>query len=161
MIFLTVGTSFPFDRLVQEVDEAVARGRIDSEIFAQVGRGGYTPKHFESSETLEKKEFDRWFQRSEAVISHAGMGTITMALEQNKPILVVPRLKELGELVNDHQLATAKRFEQMGHVLAVYEINELPGKVKLLKSFQPVPRESQVEQVAARIGIFIHHCLEK
>ena len=95
------------------------------------------------------------------MIAHAGMGTITMALEQNKPILVVPRLKKYRELVNDHQLATAKRFEQLGHVIAVYHTNELPEKVKLLRSFKTVPRKSQVEKVSARIGLFLNQSLQK
>ena len=31
MIFLTVGTSFPFDRLVRAMDELVTQGEIDAE----------------------------------------------------------------------------------------------------------------------------------
>lgn len=161
MIFLTVGTSFPFDRLVEAVDEAVSAKKITNSIFAQVGRGGYRPRNFDSVETLEKNEFDNYFHQADAVIAHAGMGTITMALEQNKPILVMPRLKKYGELVNDHQLATAKRFEQLGHVLAIYETSELPAKADLLKSFQPVPRLTQVEKVAERIGTFLRQGMAK
>lgn len=161
MIFLTVGTSFPFDRLVQAVDEYVSQGRIESAIFAQVGKGGYRPRNFNSVETLDKGKFDEYFEQAEAVIAHAGIGTITMALERHKPILVMPRLKKYRELVSDHQLASAKHFEQLGHVIAAYDINELPEKLNLLKSFQPAPRGSQVEKVANRIGTFLHQCLSK
>lgn len=161
MIFLTVGTSFPFDRLVKAVDEAVTRGKIAEDIFAQIGRGGYRPKNFDSVETLDKKKFDEYFERSGSVIAHAGMGTITMALEENKPILVAPRLKKYRELVNDHQLATAKRFEQLGHVVAVYDLINLPDKLQLLQSFQPVRRNSQPEKVAARIGFFLQYLQQK
>ena len=73
MIFLTVGTSFPFDRLVKAIDELAGQGKIDSEIYAQVGIGGYTPRHFESVETLDKNTFDEFFTKSDAVIAHAGM----------------------------------------------------------------------------------------
>lgn len=155
MIFLTVGTSFPFDRLVRAVDEAVAKKDIKEKIFAQVGKGGYRPKNFNSIEILDKIKFDEYFSRSSAIIAHAGMGTITMALEENKPILVMPRLKKFQELVNNHQLFTARRFEQLGHVLAVYEKKDLPYKLDGLKSFQPVQRRSQAKDVAERIGRFI------
>ena len=37
MIFLTVGTLFPFDRLVNAVDKAVANGLITEDVFAQIG----------------------------------------------------------------------------------------------------------------------------
>ena len=161
MIFLTVGTSFPFDRLVRAVDLLASQGRVESEIFAQVGKGGFHPNHFESVETLEKIAFDKYFTEADAIIAHAGMGTITMALAQHKPILVMPRLKKYRELVNDHQLATAKRFEQLGHVLAAYHINELHEKIRALKSFQPIPRENQAVNVAERIGLFLHQCLQK
>jgi len=36
MIFLTVGTQFPFDRLVKAVDETVRKNGLDEQIFAQV-----------------------------------------------------------------------------------------------------------------------------
>jgi len=156
MIFLTVGTSFPFDRLVKAIDDLVAQGKLRPDIFAQVGKGGYRPQNFDFVETLDKVKFDAYFEKAEAVIAHAGMGTITMALERHKPILVVPRLKKYQELVNDHQLATAKHFEQLGHVIAAYDINELTLKLELLKTFKPAPRESQVELVAERIGAFLN-----
>lgn len=158
MIFLTVGTSFPFDRLVKAVDELAGQNKIGSEIFAQVGIGGYQPKNFDSIETLDKKKFDDFFSNSQAVIAHAGMGTITTALTQLKPILVFPRLKKYGELVNDHQSATARRFEELGHVVAAYEVEDLAEKISLLMNFTPVPRKSQAAAVSKRIGDFLKQC---
>jgi len=159
MIFVTVGTSFPFDRLIRAMDELADRGEFEEEIFAQVGKNGYRPRHFKSVETLDKQQFDIYFDKAEALIAHAGMGTITMALNQHKPILIMPRLRRLKELVNDHQLATAKHFEQLGHVLTVYDVKNLPHKYQMLKSFQPTPRKSQAEQVASRIGNFLTQLL--
>lgn len=161
MIFLTVGTSFPFDRLVRAVDQYVTEKRINETIFAQIGKGGYRPENFDWVETLDKKKFDEHFSQAETIIAHAGMGTITMALDSHKPILVMPRLKKYRELVNDHQLITAQRFEQLGHVIAVYDTNDLPNKFPLLKSFEPIPRKSQADQVALRIGNFLQHCMGK
>lgn len=42
MIFVTVGTQLPFDRLIEMVDEAAPE--LDQEIFAQTGSGKYIPK---------------------------------------------------------------------------------------------------------------------
>lgn len=157
MIFLTVGTLFTFDRLVKAVDTAVAQGQLNSEIIAQIGKGGYKPKNFYSVETLEKK-YDAYFARADCIIAHAGMGTITMALSADKPILVVPRQKKYKELISDHQLATARRFEQLGHVLAVYNMNDLPVKLRALQNFQPTRRITQADRVAERIGRFLKNC---
>jgi UDP-N-acetylglucosamine transferase subunit ALG13 len=160
MIFITVGTSFPFDRLVQAIDDAVTNKEIEAEFFAQVGKGGYRPKNFDSVETLNKGIFDEHFEKADAVISHAGMGTIAMALEQNKPIMVMPRMKKYKELVNDHQLSAAKRFEKLGHVISAYDTTQLIDKFTMLKSFVPIHRESSVKQVSARIGVFLWQCLK-
>lgn len=155
MIFVTVGTSFPFDRLVRAVDEAVEQGAITEEVFAQVGVGGCRPRSFASVETMNKVEFDEYFSRSSAIISHAGMGTISMACERGKPILVMPRLKIHKELVNDHQTIAARRFEQMGHVLAAYDAKQLVDKCAQLSRFTPTPRAAEPQAVAERIAFFL------
>ena len=54
MIFMTVGTQFPFDRLVRAVDEAVGMELITDHIFAQIGKNATVPRNFESVETLQK-----------------------------------------------------------------------------------------------------------
>lgn len=113
MIFLTVGTQLPFDRLVKTVDEWCARQGDDFVCFAQVGRLGqenYRPKHFAFEERLSHDFFEERLKASRLVISHAGMGSIISALTYQKPILILPRLANLGEHRNEHQLATAERF---------------------------------------------------
>ncbi len=147
MIFMTVGTLFSFDRLVMTVDEAVGEGLIEEPIFAQVGPGGFRPDNMEYAEVLDKEQFDDYFEKAEAVISHAGMGTISMALNSDKPLLVMPRMKKYGEHVNDHQVDTARRFEELGHVLAVLDELELVRKVKELKDFKPAKRSADREGV--------------
>jgi len=84
------------------------------------------------------------------------MGTITAALENQKPLLVVPRLKKYGEVVNDHQVAICKKFEELGHMLVAYDMKNLPNKLEELKDFMPKPRESQAGAVAERISKFLN-----
>jgi len=155
MIFLTVGTQFPFDRLVKTVDDLVAGGVIEEEVFSQVGDDAYEPRSFKSVASLDKKAFDECIHNASAIISHAGMGTITMALDTGKPLLVMPRRKRYGEVVNDHQVAIAHKFEQLGHLLVAYEPEELADKVKLLKGFKPSPRLVRPEAVVKRIAEFL------
>lgn len=107
MIFVTVGTQLPFDRLVKSVDAWAGNNR-EEEIFAQVGPSKYKPQNFSFSEFVKPSEANRYFQQSELVVSHAGMGSILTALRFRKPILILPRLASLGEHRNEHQLATSK-----------------------------------------------------
>ncbi len=156
MIFLAVGTQFGFDRLVKVVDEAIGRQVIQDTVFAQIGPGSYLPKRMEYVVSLEKEEFDTVLNSCDAMISHAGMGNIALALKLGKPLLVMPRLKRFGEVVNDHQVDTARKFEQLGHVLAAYDEEELAEKIKLLRAFVPEPRVNQADKVAQRIAEFLY-----
>lgn len=155
MIFLTVGTSFPFDRLVKAVDNAIGRALIKEEIFSQIGTGGFKPKHMKYVEMLDKEEFDICFRKASGLISHAGIGSVTMALENNKPMLVMPRLRRYGEVVNDHQLDIVKKFEKDNYILVAYSEKDLPEKVHALGSFVPRKRQTQPEAVARRISLFL------
>ena len=155
MIFLTVGTLFPFDRLVRTVDEAAHRVGLDEELFGQIGPSTYVPRHMRYVDRLPKAEFDELIEGASGLIGHAGIGTITMALQHNKPLLVLPRLHRYGEHVNDHQLGTARKFESLGHVMAAYSEDELIAKLHRLADFVPTPRTPQPEAVAGRIRRFI------
>ena len=156
MIFLTVGTQFPFDRLVKAVDDAIVRGICTDEVYGQIGETTYQPKGFRAVASLDKRQFDKCFREAWGVIGHAGMGTIAMALEMNKPLLVLPRCKRFGEVVNDHQVAIACKFEQLGHLLVAHGPDEVAGKMGLLRGFQPTPRPIQPEAVAGRIAEFLN-----
>ena len=157
MIFLTVGTQFPFDRLVCAVDRVCKKGLVYDEIFGQIGKSSYIPKYFNATMFLEKKKYIDYFNDSSAIISHAGMGTIALALEQNKPLLVMPRSVQFGEVVNNHQIAIAKKFEKRGHILVAYEPEQIPRKIHELKTFVPTARKNSVISVIQRITDFIQN----
>jgi UDP-N-acetylglucosamine transferase subunit ALG13 len=161
MIFLTVGTQFPFDRLVKSVDEVVNQNGVEEEIFGQIGQSTYQPRNFKAVSYLEKHLFDAYMTDASCIISHAGIGTITTALEENKPLLVMPRRQIYQEVVNDHQVAIAQKFEQLGYILVAYEISDLPNKVKELKHFVPKKRCPQAKAVADRITKFLINISEK
>jgi UDP-N-acetylglucosamine transferase subunit ALG13 len=161
MIFLTVGTQFPFDRLVKSVDEMISENGFKDEIFAQIGESSYQPRNFEAVSFLEKRLFDKHIREASGIISHGGIGTIAMALEYNKPLLAMPRLKRYGEVVHDHQVAIVKRFELLGHILVAYEVAELPAKIKQLKNFMPCRRAAQPQAVAGRIAQFLNELSKK
>jgi len=155
MIFLTVGTQFPFDRLVRGVDRAAGAGEIRDVVFAQVGIGGYKPEHLQWVEQLDRGTFIQKVRESRAIIAHAGMGTILTALEAGKPLLVMPRQRKFGEAVNDHQTAMARRFAALGHVLMARDETELPRVLPAIASFRPSPRRATGDGIVRRLRIFL------
>ena len=136
MIFVTVGTDQPFDRMMKVVDAWVAE-RARNDVFAQIGEGGWEPKSIPFSHFLSPPEFKQRFAQARVIIAHAGMGTILSALSHGKPILVMPKLASLGEHRNEHQLATARRMMSLGHVTVAFNEVELREKLDKLDSLIP------------------------
>ncbi len=155
MIFLTVGTVLPFDRLVKAVDKAVADGLITAPVFAQIGNSNLKPDNMEYAKMLSKDDFNKNMAESEYLISHAGIGSMVTALEFGKRMLVMPRLKRLKEHVDDHQVFSAEKFEELGHVLVAYDQSELPAKLRDLESFVPKPRHVEPEAVIRKVADFL------
>ncbi len=155
MIFVTVGTQFPFDRLIKAVDTALETGQVNEQVFAQTGEGSYKPRNFPTKPSLEKESFDEYVRQATGIISHAGIGSINIAMAYDKPMLVMPRLKKYGEVVNDHQVAIARKFAESGHVLLANDEEELLEKIKELPFFIPRQRIAQPELVTRRVMGFL------
>ena len=155
MIFITVGTQFPFNRLVKSFDKVISQNPFKEDVFAQIGHSSYRPHNFEAVPFLEKPLFDKYIRKASYVISHAGMGTICATTKHNKPLLVMPRQQIYGEVVNDHQIAIARRFEQLGYILVAYEPEDLAMKLTQLKTFVPHKRQVKSQAVVERITQFL------
>ncbi len=106
-VFVTVGAQMPFDRLLAAV-EAVAKGRA-LDVFAQKGVGGRACG-LPGPDLLAPAAFQERYDWADLVVAHAGTGSILAALELGKPIAVMARRAALAETRNDHQIATAARF---------------------------------------------------
>ena len=129
----------PFDRLIELADNWAAR-HPDVHIFAQTGGGKYIPKHFSFSEMVSPHEYRRHIQESDIVLSHVGMGTVLSASELNRPLVCMPRRKELGEVTSDHQTATAGWISKMRGIFLFEDAGELDKAIDTAyssrKSFQ-------------------------
>lgn len=115
MIFVTIGTQEPFDRLIRAVDQYAPKWGGER-VIAQMGVSEYSPRNIEQVDYLSPEKYAEIFDESRLIISHAGTGTILTALLKRKPILVMPRIASLGEHRNEHQMATAVRFGELGYL---------------------------------------------
>ena len=155
MIFVTIGTQLPFDRLIRIIDELAPE--LNEEIIAQVYQCGFSPKNIKTVDFLAPDEFNSLFDKARLIVSHAGMGTILSALQRNKPIIVFPRIAALGEHRNEHQLATAKKFKDLGSVYVAMDEEELKTLL-LRKDLNPLAEigkyasSSLIESVEDFIG---------
>lgn len=142
MIFVTVGTQLPFDRLISAID-AWAGADKDREVFAQIGPSRLRPRNIQSAEFVSPHECTARMLAASVVVAHAGMGTILTALEMGKPLLVMPRRAALGEHRNDHQLATARRFADGRSVAMALDESDLTERLAAMDGAGPVEQISR------------------
>jgi beta-1,4-N-acetylglucosaminyltransferase len=124
MIFVTIGTTEPFDRLLAAVGEL-----DDPELVVQCGDGSIRPEQATCVTYLTYDELVEHVRGARLIVSHAGVGTILTALANGKRPLVVPRLKQFGEAVDDHQVELAGRLAKLGLVTLVEDPRELAAAV--------------------------------
>ena len=124
MIFVTVGTQFPFDRLVRAVDAWALDARRD-DVLAQVGDTTFRPQKLHAEFFLEADTCDRRLRDAELVICHAGMGTVLTCLNHGTRVIVMPRRQELREHRNDHQLDTVAWMRDLAGVCVAMDVKEL------------------------------------
>jgi UDP-N-acetylglucosamine transferase subunit ALG13 len=112
MIFATVGTQLPFDRMLNALD-AWADGTAGDQVIAQTGQSGARFQNLQCEPFLSQDRFKVLMTQARVIVSHAGMGTILTAAELGKPIVVMPRQASFGEHRNDHQIATVAELRSL------------------------------------------------
>jgi len=128
MIFITTGTQEPFDRLVKVADEIAALlPGVPFKVQAFISV--YKASNIEIINFMSPVEFEDNLKKASLIISHAGMGTIISALVNQKPIIVMPRLLKYKEHRNEHQLATARKLDELQYIDVAYDEKELQEKV--------------------------------
>ena len=134
-----------FDRMIAWVDEwAMSENRND--VVAQIGPSDFEPRTLKVLPFMAPPEYRERMASADAIIAHAGMGSILNALELAKPIVVIPRLSRLGETRNDHQVGTAKRLSEEGLVLTANTPGRLAEQMRALTGrsvLQPIGAHAQ------------------
>jgi UDP-N-acetylglucosamine--N-acetylmuramyl-(pentapeptide) pyrophosphoryl-undecaprenol N-acetylglucosamine transferase len=124
VIFVTVGTHQQrFDRLLDALPD------LEGDVFVQFGPGP-PPAGVARAEAF--MSFDavlRAMREAEVVITHAGVGSILCAIREGHVPVVVPRRREHGEHVDDHQVELTQAMERRGSVIAVWDMADLPRAV--------------------------------
>jgi UDP-N-acetylglucosamine transferase subunit ALG13 len=134
MIFVTLGTSEPFNRLLAGLDPLPA----DEEIVVQLGASTVRPVGARCVEFLAYDEVIDLMRRARVVVTHAGAGSVLAARGQGKVPVVVPRLRRHGEAVDDHQVQFGRRLHRAGLVTLVEDPASLPAALQA-GTATPVP----------------------
>ncbi|MEM7422225.1 MAG: glycosyltransferase [Pseudomonadota bacterium] len=155
MIFLTVGTQMPFDRLVRALDRWAARQLPETpQIVAQlgdIGAAGYRPDHMDWTSFMDPDVFRQNLERADLIVAHAGMGTIINALTYCKPIMIMPRSAAYGEHRNDHQIATVRQFRSRPNVVVADTEDDFDSAIAEVAGLRPEPLSAIASQAEPRL----------
>jgi UDP-N-acetylglucosamine transferase subunit ALG13 len=112
LIFTTVGTDHhPFDRLVGWVDGWLLdrNGHQRARCLIQSG-ASQRPTVAEWTDYLSFDQLQSAIRQAAAVVCHGGPATIMECRRHGRIPIVVPRSREFGEHVDDHQLLFGRRL---------------------------------------------------
>jgi UDP-N-acetylglucosamine transferase subunit ALG13 len=124
VIFVTVGSMFPFDRMISMMDDwALQNPR--QQVLAQIGGGKYEPKYMRWNRILAPNAYKQTVQSSQLIVAHAGTGSVFTACTFCKPIVLVPRRAAEKEHTTDHQLDTARWLENKPGIFVAWSEDDL------------------------------------
>jgi len=115
-IFVTLGTIAPY-RFDALVDNILAVLPSEASVTWQTGSTSRTDLPGEVRSMFSAEEFDRLASEADLVIAHAGVGSLLRLLELGVAPLIVPRRRERGEHVDDHQQQVARELERASLVV--------------------------------------------
>ena len=156
MIFVAVGTQkFPFNRLLKGIDDLIEQGRLEGDIFAQIGHSDYVPRNYKYKDFLSKDDFQSCISDCEVLITHSGVATIIAGMKMEKPVVVVPRFARYAEHVDDHQLQIAESFSDKNLVLMCKNMDKLDVIVQDAKTHTFSKYVSQKDRIVKTIRDYL------
>ncbi len=145
MIFVTVGTNEArFDRLLRALEDLPA----GTDLFVQHGPSPIRPAGATCTDYIGFDEMVEKMRQAQAVVTHAGVGSVLTALLNGTRPIVVPRLRRFGEAVDDHQLEFGRRASEAGFVTLVEDTDTLLAAIERQQESPPPPPRPDERLVA-------------
>ncbi len=138
MILVMLGTqNNSFHRLLEEIDKLINDGHIKEEVVVQAGYTKYESTNMRIFDFVSSEKLDKLEQQADCIITHGGVGSIIGSIEKYKKVIAVPRLKQYGEHVNDHQLDIVQSFDKLGYIIGITDVSQLGDALQQIETFEP------------------------
>ncbi|MDD4354261.1 MAG: glycosyltransferase [Candidatus Nanoarchaeia archaeon] len=144
-IFATVGSTYPLDRLIKELD--IIGENKKYKIFAQIGESNLIPKKIKFKKFLTYSEMQSKMKWADLIISHAGAGSIIDLLASKKRFILFPRLKKFGEAIDDHQEEICEAFEKKYGIKWTTNEKEIESKIISLKKTKITKKTELIKEI--------------
>lgn len=156
MIFVTVGTQIPFDRLLKSVEKQIELGNIKEKVIVQAGVTNFKSDKMEIVSFIPMDEFKKIIEDAKIIICHGGVGTITDGLKNNKVIIACPRLERFNEAKNDHQKQIVENFGNAGFIIPLLDLKDLDKALEKAKTFKPKMYKSNTNNMINLLENYIN-----
>lgn len=158
MIFITLGSQkFQFNRLLKAVDDLLKEGKIDDDVFAQIGYSDYEPQNYKFKKFLDRDEFAKMLGETDIVITHGGTGVIIGAVKKGKKVIAVPRVTKYKEHVDDHQLQLVGQFKELNLICECLDCERLVEALEYVKKTEFKSYQSNTQNIINSIEQFIQN----
>ena len=158
MILVMLGTqNNSFHRLLEEIDNLIKKGVIKEKVIAQSGYTEYktTNKQMKILKLMPLDELEDLIEQADLIITHGGVGSITLSLKRGKKVIAVPRLHEYHEHVNNHQKEIVQTYDEKGYIVGVQDVKELQEALSKIKNFEPKKYQTNNQKMLKIIEDFI------
>ena len=156
MILITLGTQDKqFTRLLDVVQNEIDNGNIKDKVVVQAGHTKYESNNMEIFDLIDRDKFSYLISECDLLITHGGVGSIITGLQNNKKVIVAPRLAKYYEHINDHQLQITENFSKARYILPLYEGDDLGMVLEKAKTFKPKKFKSNTDHMIKIISDFI------
>ncbi len=157
MILVTLGTQDKeFKRLLKAIDTEIKNNNIKEKVIVQAGYTKYKSKNMEIFDLISQEELEKLVKECRILITHGGVGSILMGLQNNKPIIAAARLKKYKEHTNNHQKQIINEFKNRGYLLELEDFNKLGELLKEIENFKPNKFISNTKKFTNNIEKYIN-----
>lgn len=109
MIFVTVGTTMPFDELLREIDQLAGQGKLGEPLICQTGQSKYQLANGE--QFIGRPSIADLIDQATLVVSHGG-ATVIQLLIARKPFVAFPNPRGAG----DHQTSFLREVARVSDI---------------------------------------------
>lgn len=151
-IFIPLGTQkFPFNRLIKEINRLIEKKAIKREnIFIQSAIFDIIPL-CDYTTILSNSSFQKKIEEADLIITHCGVNSIISCMRLNKKLIIVPRLKQYGEHVDNHQTEIANLMKNKFKICCLDNVSKLLETVPIAINTQYKPWNGNPDQLITTI----------
>ena len=110
--------------------------QLPQPIYVQYGHNSFDCKKVESFGFLSEVEFGKHMSKAAVIVLHGGAVSILQANQLGRVPVVMPRRREMGEHIDNHQISLCRKFSEAGKIVVLEEAEDLLHAIAKAKALE-------------------------